>query len=237
MLAILYALREELKPFLQEVTINSELKLGTTNLLRGSWQQHSLILVRTGIGPTRAAEATRRLLEFHRPSMVLSIGYAGGLHFDLKRGDWLVAQQVSDNQGNPIATDPTTLTKIVQRLRTGTQAFHKGSLLTVPRALTQVEEKHEAGKKGFLAVDMETYAAAQILSARKIPLASLRVIFDPLEETLPFENNEIGKAFVKNPKLLLKIPRLFQANRLCQQRIYDLLTGIIPLLSPFEKGG
>ena len=88
-----------------------------------------------------------------------------------------------------------------------------------------------AGERGFTVVDMETYAEVQVLQKKNIPCTALRVVFDPLEEPLGFEDPSLIKSLWKKPELLLKIPKMMQMNRLCQNRLYQALSDLIPKLT------
>lgn len=94
-----------------------------------------------------------------------------------------------------------------------------------------VAEKQAAGEKGFAVVDMETYAEVEVLQERNIPCSALRVVFDPLEEPLGFAEPSLTKSLWKDPKLFFKLPKVIQMNRLCQERLYQILSALIPKLT------
>ena len=92
-ICILGAVKEEIAGIKGRMKINQRLKLGTNDVFCGFWEGKSIILVRTGIGKIRAGGALAMILDKYSLSMVISLGYAGGTHPDLKAGDLLVANR------------------------------------------------------------------------------------------------------------------------------------------------
>jgi adenosylhomocysteine nucleosidase len=61
-----------------------------------------------------------------------------------------------------------------------------GKLLTADRVIRTAEEKKSlCGKTGAVAVDMETFAVAEVCRRRMVPFLAVRIIHDPAGETLP----------------------------------------------------
>lgn len=215
MLAILFALREELKPLLREFKSESKLEVRPATIWKGHWKNFPLVLVQTGIGMEQTRHATQRLLEYFQPHHVLSVGYAGGLQPGLRVGSIVIVREVSNELNHSRTLD----------------SQGNGHLLTVQKPLMSIAEKQAAGQRGFTVVDMETYAEVELLQERNIPCSALRVVFDTLEEPLGFEDPSLIKSLWKDPKLLCKIPKAIQMNRLCQERLYQALSALIPKLA------
>lgn len=215
MLAILFALREELKPLLREFKTESKLEVRPATIWKGHWKDFPLVLVQTGIGMDRARRATQKLLEYFQPHHVLSAGYAGGLQPGLRVGSIVTVREVSNELNHSRTLD----------------SQGNGHLLTVQKPLMNIVEKQAAGEKGFTVVDMETYAEVEVLQERDIPCSALRVVFDPLGEPLGFAEPSLTKSLWKDPKLFFKLPKVMQMNRLCQERLYQTLSTTIPKLA------
>ena len=62
----------------------------------GHWHGHEVVAVLTGIGKVAAALTTTMLAERYQVGSVVFTGAAGGLHPEVKVGDWIV---VGDEQG------------------------------------------------------------------------------------------------------------------------------------------
>jgi adenosylhomocysteine nucleosidase len=58
----------------------------------GHWHGHEVVAVLTGIGKVAAALTTTMLAERYQVGSVVFTGAAGGLHPEVKVGDWIVAQ-------------------------------------------------------------------------------------------------------------------------------------------------
>jgi adenosylhomocysteine nucleosidase len=136
----------------------------------------------SGPGRARAAKAAHALIDAYRPRLVISSGFAGGLDSSLKRYDLIAADSLIDAEGHEIALDPGSL---VPRLDE-TPNLHRGRLLTVDRIICLSEEKRQLGMQHqALAVDMESYAVAEVCRQREVPLLVVRAISDTVDDELP----------------------------------------------------
>ncbi|MDZ4818917.1 MAG: hypothetical protein SGJ20_08100 [Planctomycetota bacterium] len=160
----------------------------------GSLHGQGIAIVLAGAGRRAAQYATEALIAGHHPRWVFSAGFAGGLHSELKRGDILLPDKLIDASGRQLSVDLK-----IDQSGIG-KDVHVGSLLTVDRVVTQPSEKLSLGQQHHaLAVDMETYAVAQVCQQEKQPFIAIRVISDSVEDTLP-----------RDIERLLRKPRLAQ---------------------------
>jgi adenosylhomocysteine nucleosidase len=138
-------------------------------------------LVVGGLGRSCAREATRVLLDGHRPRWVVSAGFAGALDPSLKRYDALMPNEIVDVERTRFALDVSVPDEPGSRLRTG-------RLLTVDAIVRTAADK-ERLREQFAAdaVDMETSAVAAICSERAVRLLSIRVVSDEAGVDLPKE--------------------------------------------------
>ena len=122
--------------------------------------------------------------------MVISIGYAGGTHPDIKSGDLLVARQFLNfsKDGEPpmkIAVPYCLAEQAAKVPPSDKYAAFKGRLLTMDRVTNKPEDKKALGEDyGANAIDMETSVLAHMASMRKIPFLSVRAITDTVDEEL-----------------------------------------------------
>jgi adenosylhomocysteine nucleosidase len=189
-ICILGAVKEEIAGIKGRMKIEEKLRLGKTDLWTGTWEDHPIALVRTGIGKQRAKEALTEVLTNFPITMVISIGYAGGTHADLKTGDLLVADRVLavPNDGGPV--DEIPVTESLAEKAAGLQApekysVFKGTLLTVETVINRPEDKKTLGESyGAMALDMETSELARIAAKKEVPFLSVRAISDTVEQGL-----------------------------------------------------
>jgi nucleoside phosphorylase len=105
---------------------------------------------------------------------LISTGFAGALNDQLKVGDLLLAKNFSTVD---LSSTCASLSSV---------PIHTGDLLTVRALIDSSEErKRIARASGATAVDMETEFIACACADHGIPLLSLRVISDTLDEPFP----------------------------------------------------
>ena len=127
-----------------------------------------------GVGRAAAARATRLLVDGHRPRLLVSAGFAGGLDPALPRG---AAVEPATVRGEPQPGDA---------VRLAAAAEGSGTLVTVDRIVrTPAEKAALAAATGARLVDMEALAVAQVATAAGLPCRSVRVISDAAGDELP----------------------------------------------------
>ena len=172
-ICILGAVKEEIAGIKGRMKIDRKSKLGIADVFYGTWERRSIILVRTGIGKIRAGGALAMVLEKYSLSMVISIGYAGGTHPDIKAGDLLVARQFLNfpKAGEPpVKIDvPLYLSKQAEKVPPSKNfSAYKGRLLTMDRVVNKPKDKRALGENHMVnAIDMETSVLAHMAAVRK----------------------------------------------------------------------
>jgi adenosylhomocysteine nucleosidase len=144
-----------------------------------------VVMILAGPGKTNAAHATEILIDGHKPLRVLSVGFAGGLCPMLKRNDILIADRLLSMGGEELSIDvPAGLSAAIG------PGVHRGALLTADVVARLPSEKKSLFEKyGTLAVDMETFAVAEVCRRRNVAFSSIRVINDTADERLPKDVN------------------------------------------------
>jgi adenosylhomocysteine nucleosidase len=189
-ICILGALKEEIAGFKGRMTINHRLKFGTADVFLGFWEGKSIVLVRTGMGRIKAGGALAQVLDKYSLSMVISIGYAGGCHSDIKAGDLLVANKFlngpkQDELPKEIKVASCLAGKAEKVRPSNKFATYAGRLMTMDRVVRRPEEKNVLGKAyGAIAVDMETSTLATMAAERNLPFLSVRAISDTVHQEL-----------------------------------------------------
>ena len=149
---------------------------------RGRYRERGIVLFESGLGTVRAAKAAHALIDAYRPRLVVSSGFAGGLDPRLRRYDLVAADSLINATGSEITLDPAALVPWL----TEVPDLHCGRMLTLDRIVRLSEEKRQLGERHqALAVDMESFAVAEICRERNVPLLVVRAISDALDDELP----------------------------------------------------
>jgi adenosylhomocysteine nucleosidase len=139
-----------------------------------------VLVADTGAGSVAAAQATWDIVARHQPAWIVSSGFAAGLTAEMRRGHVLMADSVTDLQGQRwevgLKVDPAVLPRSV----------HVGGLLSVDQLLRNREQKCQlADTHAALACDMETAAIAEVCRRTRTRLLAVRIISDGLDDRLP----------------------------------------------------
>jgi adenosylhomocysteine nucleosidase len=149
----------------------------------GSVAGKTLAVVSCGVGQAAARKATEALIVAHRPKLVISAGFAGGLQAQVRRGDVVMVQAVLHNG---------------QRLSLGVKSapaakrVYLGDLVTVDKLVTSPEAKQILGEQtGAMAVDMETFAVVDVCRELGVPCLGVRIISDAVGDALPADLGQL----------------------------------------------
>lgn len=147
----------------------------------GRYDNIRIACVEGGMGFARARTATQALIDAHSPAWILSVGFSGALHEDLRFGDIVIANGICDQHGQQLFLD-------LKMASDPQKGLHVGKLLTTDHIVRTVQEKRELGAQyEALAVDLESLAVAQVCRASKVRFMAVRVISDDLTADLPPE--------------------------------------------------
>jgi adenosylhomocysteine nucleosidase len=153
-----------------------------------------------------------------------------------------MADRVADLQGNRLVidlkVDPASLAK--------TPGVHVGAVLTADRIIRRPEEKRKLGEEHqVLAVDMETYAVAEVCLQEHVRFLAVRVVSDPVEETLPDDvehlldqqsgAGRLGAAvgtFWRRPGSVKDVYRLRENALIASDRLAKFLVSTVEQLIP-----
>ena len=196
-----------------------------------------LVVIESGVGCAAAARATQALILGHRPQWIISAGFAGGLHDSLAQGDILMADQIVDMHDRQFEID----LKLSQDSFASRRRLHIGRLLTAERIIREPDEKRALGKRyGALAVDMESWAVAEVCRNEKIRFLAVRVISDAIGQTLPEDIDFLIKrkstagrigaaagAILRRPSSIKDMWQLKEDALVASDRLAKFLAGIV----------
>jgi adenosylhomocysteine nucleosidase len=195
-LCFVFAMGMEMGPFLRRTEPLKKWKRGKATYREVFFEGARLIVVRSGIGPSRARSAIKGLDEI--PGAVISAGTAGALVPGLRAFHIVAARETT----SPVAPDARIPSdeNLTNRIILACEKEHVlcalGRIATVDRAVVSCEDRvtlHQT--TGADAVDMESHALAQACAERAIPFTACRVISDDFDAPLPSEARpELRKA-------------------------------------------
>jgi adenosylhomocysteine nucleosidase len=193
-IAIFGAVKEEISGIKQSMNISDHVRLGKTSAWPGKWGKQSIVLVRSGVGRERAEDATLQVIDHFQPRALISIGYAGAVQPELNVGDLVIPDTIIEEKGKgEYSPDSDWLNRAKNvPCRDGFKAV-LGGLLTVDNVIHDSVSKKELGKSySVQAVEMETSAIAKVAEAKDVPLLSLRVISDRLDQEILDSSSFLG---------------------------------------------
>ena len=174
----MFALPEENNPFHR---INSDKKM-----FRSCW---------SGSGSANSRRVADQLLKqpkragFSVCRAFLICGFAGGLVDGLTPGTLVIGDSVIDSSGTMLTAD-SRLLAIAESVRLPELAAMRGTIFTDNKVLTRSAEKRAlAQQRDVIAVDMETFAAAEVAREAGVPWLAARVVTDGAADDMPFDFN------------------------------------------------
>jgi adenosylhomocysteine nucleosidase len=247
---VLFAVRRESQAFCREFRPQQRFPgaPGRARFCGPEWL--SVLVVETGIGPERAAEAVAWLLGRpaleqvpYRPKVVIAAGFAGALQANLAVGDVVLATEVVDADGRAWPTTwPGELPPGDWR-----PPLHRGRVLSVPRLVGTCDDKRALGRQhNALAVDMESVAVAELCRKHDVPFGCVRAISDPLDTPLSprllallagsaVSPVKVAAALVQSPALARELWGLAKATRLAAVRLQQALGELLTLTLSWGK--
>jgi len=181
-IAIIFALDIEAEGVVSRLSDVDVTPGDSFRVTNGALAGADVVVVSSGPGARQAHSATSELISRHQPVWVISAGFSGGLVPAVRRGDVVMADSVADERQNVLSID----------LRLDgtdkTAGLHVGRVLSVARVVVAPNEKQQLGEShSALAVDLESFAVAEVCAQEKVRFLAVRVVSDPVEQRLPDE--------------------------------------------------
>jgi adenosylhomocysteine nucleosidase len=178
--AVVFALGAEQGCFEDRLADVTTVQASAGTVRTGRLLGRTVTTIVSGVGPLKAAAACEALLLGHRPRVVISAGFCGGLQPHLRRDAVVVADRILMPDGRTQLIDAAFRETL--RLPTGCV----GPWLTVERIVTRSAEKRALGERtGAWACEMESSAVADACAARSVSFLAVRAVSDTVDDDLP----------------------------------------------------
>jgi adenosylhomocysteine nucleosidase len=195
---IVAALPLELGFFVDRLKKVRKYKSTASTIVEGEFDGKVVAVVYSGVGRPAARAATQILIAGHRPSLIVSAGFAGALDPDYSLGQVVTPREIVDLDGNCFPVEPIDSESSPTR-------SPPIRLLTVD-AIARTPADKAGLRASFDAdlIDMETSAVAAVCGDQGRRFFAIRVISDDAAAELPAEiasmlsrstSYQIGAAF------------------------------------------
>jgi adenosylhomocysteine nucleosidase len=195
-IAIFGAVKEEIAGIKRAMNISDRVRLDKSDAWFGKWKGQNIVLVRSGVGKQRAESSTLQAIDRFQPKALISIGYAGAVQPELNVGDLVIADSIIEadgEEGRKYYPDCYWLDRARGILCSDGAKAVVGGLLTVNTVVHDPATKRELGKSYCAqAVEMETSAIAKVAEDKGLPVLSVRVISDSVEQELLDSTSFLG---------------------------------------------
>lgn len=248
-IGIIAAISQETEALLQRIGPYERVSIGPLRAYRFRLLERDCLLVESGMGIKRAANATRALLAVAKPQFIVSFGVAGAVEDDLQIGDVVLAYKTCIlDQGIPsqfhhlASFSDAARQTAAQALEVRGTRLYSGTAITT-RGSQIVLRKAEAIEHPVL--EMETVGIVQVAEEKGIPLLSVRAISDCPSEPIPFDldatidedgNLRLGKMIsmvIRQPKILFQSRQLIRNVKMAADNAAIAL--IAALCQPMER--
>ena len=178
---VVFALKEESGCFADRLSSATTIRGHGFVARDGLLGERRVVIIETGAGQSAASKATDALIVAHRPRLVISAGFAGGLRDGIETGHIVMPDSVQNDSGERLAID-------LRIDRTQQASLHVGPLITMAKVIRTSSGKRALHQRtGAIAVDMETLAVARMCQQFNTPFLAVRIISDSVSEELPKE--------------------------------------------------
>lgn len=198
MLALLYALEEEVKGIHNQMEGCEQVTHPWAKLERGVIADREILLVKSGAGKVLSSITAQSVVELYRPRLIALCGISGALNSSYERGDLVIGTEfiqhdiVTDYFGFAPGQVPFTEYRIIpadpkllqhaQKLSLDDATVHAGRVVSGDQFISgtrgrEIQEQFEAD-----AVDMESAAVAFVCHLNSVPFVIARTISDRADE-------------------------------------------------------
>jgi adenosylhomocysteine nucleosidase len=238
-LCIVFPMGIEAYPFLKRVEVIRRWARNRAVYREAFFEGHHLVIVRSGIGPARAAAAVRGLEA--RPSAILSVGTAGGLASDIRTRDIVVASEIlfKDQPDDTLHCSEELVRAVASACGSEGLRFRIARIVTSPNAIINSLERRQLHElTDGHAVDMESHAIGVEAAEMGVPFTAFRVISDDVTSA-PFPEPIMFKELWRRPSQFASIlPAAFKWMRFIKdfRKSIELLpSGLVRFIRNSDK--
>ena len=236
--AIVVALPLEARPLRERIMEPMHLRTDQQRITVGTVGVQRIALIEAGVGKAAAQQATRKIIDGHRPKNIIAAGICGGLSPKLNRNAVVIPQEIGKNDNNSFRTVPTM-----------TAASHhkhhvEGLLVTEDSIVCTAEEKKALhATTGAIAVDMESWWIAQEANRAGIPWGVIRTVSDMASQTI--SSDVAALASIKTPsrqagtalRMAWKRPAILAELAELREHAHQAASALARYLFDFLKAG
>jgi adenosylhomocysteine nucleosidase len=249
-IAILAALGEELSPIEKALTGRRLIREGGGAYLAGTLAGHPVAVARTGIGARSARRVADWLARTASPSLLIAVGFCGGLREGLAAGDLVLAEEIyeppaPEGEGpREWQVEQDLLGAVLAAVPAGLRV-ERGRIVTARTILTSSAEKRSFGDRhGALAVDMESSGVARAANVHDLKAIYARAVVDDLAYDWPLDFGPLltpeGRlrplkalaAILRRPSALKALPDLRGRARLAASSLERFAIAAVGTLAP-----
>ena len=163
------AFEGEVKPILSLSNEISEVVFNNIKIRTFDFDNRKINVLITGMGKKKTKPFLSAISDFIENGVIINIGTAGALNYNLKIGDWFSI--------NKIFTDD----KVIEI--ENCSAFHTASILTSDSEITSegIKQKHHKKYSADL-VDMESFYIAEFAKQKNMPCYAVKMVSDHANE-------------------------------------------------------
>ena len=221
-IGIIFALKEELNAFIENVDIQNEYDIFDMHFYHTLISDKDCLLVVSGVGKVNAARTTQIMIDNYATDIIINVGVAGGVSNSLSIGDIVIGEKLVQhdfditafnhekgyipNVGVYINSDEY-LTKLAEEvLRDNNISYKKGVIASGDIFCTEESMSMKiAHKFNALCVEMEGASIAQVCTLSHVPFLVMRSISDipnshnsiTHEEFLEFSSKKVAEVLKK----------------------------------------
>lgn len=235
--AIFAALSHELASIKHEMSIDSKLREHRTTIISGKYNFKSIIVVQSGVGKDAMKEAVQIAKKHYQFPEAINIGYCAGARPDLALGDLVIIKEaVEQSEGSVFESDESLYMRAEKICKQNSLRFKIGRSITCDKQILLPHDKAFIGTQFRVdAIDMESSSFLKETKKLGVPSLVVRSVLDPMDFELPDLNGvdengntdliSISGKLAKNPKNILKMPRLQYLATKSQERISSFAKG------------
>lgn len=250
MISIIVALKDEARDYIKVNHLHSSGGGGLPRFYVNEAHHHPTLVV-SGVGRDRAQRATQQVLSAGPPSLIISVGFAGGVRGHLRPGELILCRRLYApvegrvGQGQTpdyIEAQDSLIVKAQEVLESTGLRYRVGASMALQRVATSPEKQWLGDNYPVDVVDMESYWVAATAAEQGVPCLALRAVLDPLEESLPALDLDFTweggsgwrsalRYVVKRPWKIPLLIRLSGEASAAQGQLSQALSALVPRLA------